>query len=112
MMLKDNMAAAIERLKREVEYEKARTAAAEKREDELKAELEKKDNAIRQLEVRFTRLAAANGREESLTVALAKAATVFEGYACHHFLKGVDEKAQANRAHAKMCRDALATDEK
>ncbi len=149
MSIKD---AVIERLEREVEYEKARSAAAEKREDELIEEfkqsrlreddleqtLKKDKNTIRQLKDSLNSCsAAAHEREEklkkemrdlrkdvtrlqqalrakddskALREALAKVAEVFEGYACHHFLQGADEKAAANRAHAKMCRDALATD--
>lgn len=120
MSLHVNCEATIDRLKREVEYEKARSAAAENREgelkaelEELKAELEKKDKAIKQLKDSINSgFAAAQERAKAsvLREALAKAAEVFEGYAVHHFLKGADEKAQANRAHTKMCRDALATD--
>ena len=109
----------IERLKREVEYEKARSAAAEKREGELKAELEQAKancDAIcqtnRRLNNDILRQVEVTAKTSVLREALAKAAEVFEGYACHHFLKGADEKAQANRAHAKMCHDALSTDEK
>jgi len=135
MMLMDNKVAAIERLKREVEYETARSAAAEKREGELKAELEALKAELQRADRREENLKnAVNGWQQDVAAlqcalrakgdvkddakasvlreALAKAAEVFEGYACHHFLKGADEKAQANRAHAKMCRDALATDEK
>ena len=131
MMLMDNKVAAIERLKREVEYETARSAAAEKREGELKAELEALKAELQRADRREENLkndvkdwqqycvavqqalrAKGDVKASVLREALAKAAEVFEGYACHHFLKGADEKAQANRAHAKMCRDALATDEK
>jgi chromosome segregation ATPase len=120
MSLHVNCEATIDRLKREVEYATARSAAAEKREDELKAELEqakkeleKKDKAIKQLKDSINSgFAAAQERAKAsvLREALTKAAEVFEGYSCHHFIKNADEKAQANRAHAKMCRDALATD--
>jgi len=152
MSMKD----AIERLEREVEYEKARTAAAEKREGELiealkqshrreedlEQNLKRKNTVIMQLKDSLNSCsAAAHEREEKLKKemrdlrkdvtrlqqalqaqdggkasvlreALIKAAEVFEGYACYHFLKGANEKAAANRAHAKMCRDALETDEK
>jgi len=86
--------------------------------DRLRQQLEEKDKAIRHLKVAALQCALRakgdvkdDAKASVLREALAKAAEVFEGYACYHFLKGANEKAAANRAHAKMCRDALAESE-
>jgi hypothetical protein len=112
MSVHENCEAIIDRLKQDIEYAAARAADAEKREGELIEELKQSQrrednlkNAVKGWQQDFAALQNALRAE-----ALAKAAEVFEGYAVHHFLKGADEKAQANRAHAKMCRDALATE--
>lgn len=106
LALVDAQSQAITRLRAELEQLKAELQRADRREGNLK-------NAVNGWQQDFAALQCALRAKvdsKALREALAKAATVFEEYACHHFLKNADEKAQANRAHAKMCRDALATD--
>lgn len=76
--------------------------------ERLESEVKSKNETIKKLEDELVNIKSKDTGLLMLIMTLQKCTAIFSEYAIHHFEKEADDKAAANRAHAKMCRDALA----